>query len=100
VHGFDVFAVVKSYVFVQTELDNARTAEMTAQEVQKKLQLHSESADQLDVAMKVSVLLYLFALVSNKNLILCCSFKRPRNSRSCRVASCNAKSAKKRELID
>jgi hypothetical protein len=40
---------------VQTELDNARTAEMTAQEVQKKLQLHSESADQLDVAMKVSV---------------------------------------------
>jgi hypothetical protein len=55
VHGFDVFAVVKSYVFAQTELDNARTAEMTAQEVQKKLQLHSESADQLDVAMKVSV---------------------------------------------
>jgi hypothetical protein len=52
---------------VQTELDNARTAEMTAQEVQKKLQLHSESADQLVVAIKVSVLLYLFALVSNKN---------------------------------
>jgi hypothetical protein len=38
---------------LQTELDTMKTMELTAIEVQRKLQVHTESADQLDVAMKV-----------------------------------------------